>query len=102
MATSLKFFQVTICICPGCCAIVWCSDEIHDLKREHILEKMIREEVNMLVYFNPNVHLLLLTESFGKVRVLYNDNPRAFQLPSIGVRPPYYTNPRYEAYYPIL
>lgn len=37
----------------------------------------------MLVYFNPNVHLLLLTESFGKVRVLYNDNPRAFQLPSI-------------------
>lgn len=56
----------------------------------------------MLVYFNSNVHLLLLTESFGKVRVLYNDNPRAFQLPTIGVRPPYYTNPRYEAYYPIL
>jgi len=55
-----------------------------------------------LFYFNPNVYFLLLTEGTGRVPVLYYDNPCAFELPSIGPRPPYYTNPRYEAYYPIL
>ncbi|SEM15517.1 hypothetical protein SAMN05192533_101231 [Mesobacillus persicus] len=50
--------------------------------------------------YNPEVKLLLVNQSNEKETVVYNHNPYGFQLPKIGPRPPYYTNPRYEPYYP--
>lgn len=52
--------------------------------------------------FSEEVELLLVNDSDEKVNVLYNNNPFPFQLPKIGERPPYYWNPRYESYYPVI
>jgi hypothetical protein len=52
--------------------------------------------------YNPIVSLLLVNSSNEKVVVLYNSNPYSFKLPKIGPRPPYYCNPRYESYYPVI
>jgi hypothetical protein len=48
------------------------------------------------------VQLLLVNHSDEKVEVVYNSNPKAFEMPKIGPRPPYYFNPRYEQYYPMI
>lgn len=50
----------------------------------------------------PCVNLLLVNHSKEKVEVLYDSNPYAFKIPKIGLRPPYYCNPRCQCYYPII
>ncbi|MCM3584287.1 hypothetical protein M3182_00845 [Mesobacillus maritimus] len=52
--------------------------------------------------YHAKATLLLEHHSPEKVNVLYNQNLYPFQLPKIGPRPPYYTHPRYEPYYPII
>ncbi|MFC0270363.1 hypothetical protein ACFFIX_02670 [Metabacillus herbersteinensis] len=52
--------------------------------------------------YSPEVKLLLIDHSNEKVEMLYNDNPTTWQMPKIGPRPPYYYNPRYEQYYPVI
>ncbi|MCM3572414.1 MULTISPECIES: hypothetical protein [Mesobacillus] len=52
--------------------------------------------------YSPEVKLLLVNQSDEKVKVLYNDNSKRFEMPKIGARPPYYAYPRYEQYYPII
>ncbi|HWL23117.1 MAG TPA: hypothetical protein VNR38_05110 [Ureibacillus sp.] len=54
----------------------------------------------MQYYFNPQVSYLLITRSREKVAVHYGTTN--FKLPEIGPRPPYFTNPRYEPYYPVI
>ncbi|GIO23755.1 hypothetical protein [Oceanobacillus sp. J11TS1] len=53
-------------------------------------------------YYNPEVKLLLVNHSDEKVDVLYTASNHTFQLPKIGGRPPYFINPRYEQYYPVI
>jgi hypothetical protein len=48
------------------------------------------------------VELLLINHSDEKEEILYDSNPYAWQMPKIGPRPPYYTNPRYEQFYPLI
>ncbi|MEC2078611.1 hypothetical protein [Metabacillus fastidiosus] len=48
------------------------------------------------------VKLLLINHSNEKEKVLYNSNLTAFNIPKIGPRPPYYCNPQYTPYYPII
>lgn len=55
-----------------------------------------------MYYYSPEVKLLLIKYSTKKVNVLNDFNPQHFQLPQIGPRPPYYTNPKYQQYYPII
>ena len=52
--------------------------------------------------FSPEVKLLLVEQSEEKKKIVYNSNPHPFLLPKIGPRPPYYCNPRYDQYYPII
>lgn len=52
-------------------------------------------------YYNPEVIFLLIPQSEEKEELVYNNNPYSFQVPKIGPRPPFYTNPRHEQYYPI-
>ncbi|MEH7274080.1 hypothetical protein [Neobacillus vireti] len=51
---------------------------------------------------NREVKLLLINHSKDKEEILYNSNPTTWKMPKIGPRPPYYTNPRYEPYYPVI
>lgn len=51
---------------------------------------------------HPQVQMLLVNESKQKVPVYYNTNAVPFQLPAIGQRPPYFTNPTYEPYFPLI
>ncbi len=53
-------------------------------------------------YYNPEVRLLFLSDSDEKEKLLYDENPSKFEVPKIGPRPPYYYNPRYEPYYPVI
>lgn len=55
----------------------------------------------MEYYYNPEVKLLLINQSDKRVRVSYASDHQ-FELPMIGPRPPYYTNPIYVPYIPIL
>lgn len=50
--------------------------------------------------FRPTVKRLLRDSSQGRVRIVYLTHE--WTVPSIGHRPPYYTNPRYDAYYPLV
>lgn len=52
--------------------------------------------------FNREAILLLVDDSDEKEELVYNSNPIPFKIPKIGPRPPYYYNPRYEQYYPVL
>jgi len=52
--------------------------------------------------FHPKVRLLLLNHSDEKVPMVYDNNPYTLSLPMIGPRPPYYTNPRYVQYDPVI
>ncbi|MBE4907562.1 hypothetical protein IMZ08_05725 [Bacillus luteolus] len=51
---------------------------------------------------NWEIELMLLYQSNEKEVILYNDNPYYFQISKIGFRPPYYCNPKYEQYYPVI
>ncbi len=52
--------------------------------------------------YYPEVTLLLDDHSEEKVELFYNSNPYTFDMPKIGPRPPYYCNPRYEPYFPVI
>jgi hypothetical protein len=52
--------------------------------------------------FSREVKLLLINHTDEKEEVIYNDNPQPFKMPKIGPRPPYYYNPRYEQYFPVI
>jgi len=52
--------------------------------------------------FRWEANVLLIDQSSEKVSVFYNDNAHPFHLPKVGPRPPYYCNPRYEPYYPVI
>ncbi|WP_010282083.1 hypothetical protein [Bacillus timonensis] len=54
----------------------------------------------MNYYYSPEVKFLLINETKELVEVSYLD--QSFELPQIGPRPPYYYNPRYEHYYPVI
>ncbi|MCK1996963.1 hypothetical protein MPH47_06930 [Psychrobacillus psychrodurans] len=51
---------------------------------------------------NREAEVLLINYSEDQVKVLYNSNSSPFLLPKIGIRPPFFYNPRYEQYYPII
>ncbi|WP_234982738.1 hypothetical protein [Ornithinibacillus halophilus] len=53
-------------------------------------------------YYNPEVKYLLLPKSDKKESILYNKNEKSWDVPAIGPRPPYYTNPIYKPYYPSI
>ncbi|GEN82439.1 hypothetical protein SLU01_07510 [Sporosarcina luteola] len=55
----------------------------------------------MQFYYNPEVNYLLINDSTGKVEVEYGDFAQ-FKLPEIGPRPPFYTNPIYQPYMPLI
>ncbi|WP_405099344.1 hypothetical protein [Oceanobacillus sp. FSL H7-0719] len=55
-----------------------------------------------MYYYNPEIRLFLINHSDKKVELLYDDKPNYFFMPFIGPRPPYYCNPRYDHYYPVL
>lgn len=48
------------------------------------------------------IKYLLIRESNEKVQVLYDGNATPFLLPKIGLRPPYYENPKFQPYYPVI
>ncbi|WP_181397689.1 hypothetical protein [Gracilibacillus dipsosauri] len=56
----------------------------------------------MQYYYNPEVKYLLLTEAYHKEKILYAHNSKPFEAPMIGPRPPFYCNPIYQSYYPII
>jgi len=54
----------------------------------------------LLFEFYPEIKLLLIDESDQKVTMHYMED--SWKMPKIGQRPPFYTNPKYEAAYPII
>ncbi|WP_124069322.1 hypothetical protein [Filibacter tadaridae] len=52
-------------------------------------------------YYNPEVKYLLINNSTKKVEMEYA-NFIQIKAPEIGPRPPFYTNPVYQPYIPIL
>ncbi|WP_187370988.1 hypothetical protein [Gracilibacillus massiliensis] len=56
----------------------------------------------MHYYYNPEVKYLLMPKSLEKETLLYNANLSRLKVPTIGPRPPYFTNPIYQPYYPII
>ncbi|WP_269410734.1 hypothetical protein [Lentibacillus daqui] len=54
----------------------------------------------MRMEFNPKVKWLLVNQSDEKVNMNYLQSN--WSMPVIVKRPPYYTNPRYEPYYPLV
>ncbi|WP_194842115.1 hypothetical protein [Gracilibacillus salitolerans] len=56
----------------------------------------------MRYYYNPEVKYLLMSESLKKANLIYDNNPSSWKLPTIGLRPPYYANPKYKPYYPTI
>ncbi|WP_176448662.1 hypothetical protein [Lentibacillus sp. CBA3610] len=51
---------------------------------------------------NFKVMCLLMPETDEKTMILYDNNPNSWSVPVVGPRPPYYTNPRYAPYYPVI
>ncbi|CJF99181.1 hypothetical protein [Priestia megaterium] len=56
----------------------------------------------MRYYYSEEVKLLLMDGSNQTVEVIYNSDSQPFLLPLLGLRPPFYVNPRYEKYLPVL
>ena len=56
----------------------------------------------MRYYYSEEVKLLLMDGSNKTVEVIYNSDSQPFLLPLLGSRPPFYVNPRYEKYLPVL
>ncbi len=52
--------------------------------------------------YSPEVKRVLMHHSDKKEQIFYNANPHPWSMPQIGPRPPYYYNPRYEKYYPVI
>ncbi|KRF54615.1 hypothetical protein ASG97_04220 [Bacillus sp. Soil745] len=65
-------------------------------------EKKVFGGLYMPYYYSEEVKWLLVEQSDEKVELLYDSNPNTFELPLIGPRPPYYYNPRYVPYYPVI
>ncbi|QTD40942.1 hypothetical protein [Sporosarcina sp. Te-1] len=55
----------------------------------------------MEYYYNPEVYYLLLTQSTQKMEIRYADN-LIVEAPEIGPRPPYFANPNYQSYVPLI
>lgn len=53
-------------------------------------------------YYSPEIKFLLINHSEEKVEILYNANHSFIAVPKISLRPPYYYNPGYEQYYPVI
>lgn len=53
-----------------------------------------------MYYYNPEVKLLLINQSEEKEEMQYKS--RKLMVPKIGPRPPFYVNPRYGQYYPVI
>ncbi len=53
-------------------------------------------------YYSPEVKLLIVNYSSEKEEVVYNHHPYSVKITQIGPRPPFYCNPRYEQYYPVI
>lgn len=54
----------------------------------------------MYYYYNPVVKFLLLDQSNEKVQLKYRS--LVINAPVIGPRPPFYTHPCYNHYYPVI
>lgn len=50
--------------------------------------------------FNPEIKLLIINQTDAKVQMVYQ--PNKWHMPKIGARPPFYTEPTYEAAYPVI
>lgn len=53
-------------------------------------------------YYSPYVQYLLASHSDEKAVMTYGDNFLTIEIPQIGPRPPYYTQPVYEPYMPVI
>ncbi len=53
-------------------------------------------------YYHPEVYFLLLHDSDQRVTMEYADASECLDVPLIGPRPPYYMQPEYVPYYPII
>lgn len=53
------------------------------------------------IQFSPTVQLLLQPQSDAKLPMLYDNNPYTWTVPVTGIRPPYFTNPRYGWNFPV-
>lgn len=51
-------------------------------------------------YYNPEVRFLLMNQSNEKTQTTYQS--LVIKAPMIGPRPPCYTHPCYEQYYPVI
>ncbi|WP_339231128.1 hypothetical protein NSQ77_14440 [Oceanobacillus sp. FSL K6-2867] len=76
------------------------AHELYEMNK--VIGKRRQEVMTMHDYYSPEVKLLLVTHSNEKEKMRYDDNPNLWLVPKIGPRPPYYCNPRYEQYYPII
>ncbi|WP_167693383.1 hypothetical protein [Sporosarcina ureae] len=56
----------------------------------------------MEYYYSPYVYYLLITDSEEKATMVYGNQFLQVQVPQIGPRPPYYTEPVYEPVLPIM
>lgn len=70
-------------------------------ERSNKVKKNPREVIT-LHYYHPEVKFLLVDHSDEQVEMLYDFNSHTWPMPKIGPRPPYYCNPRYEQYYPVI
>lgn len=73
--------------------------------RNNVKDRRVRfKEVCAVYYyqFSREAKLLLVDYSEEKEEIVYNSNPYAWKMPQIGPRPPYYGNPRYEQYFPVI
>lgn len=51
-------------------------------------------------YYNPEVRFLLISQFEETYGINYENH--LFSAPAIGPKPPYYTHPVYEQYYPVI
>lgn len=78
---------------------IYCNDGL--APKPLALRRMLNREVSQLrIEFNPKVKWLLVDQSDEKVKMNYLQH--SWLMPVIVKRPPYYTNPRYEPYYPLV
>lgn len=54
----------------------------------------------MYIQFNPEVKWLLINKSTMRVELRYINC--IWKVPVIGIRPPFYANPRYGLNYPVI
>lgn len=81
---------------------VWVRARIRAVSNMLKGRKKVFGGLYMPYYYSEEVKLLLVEQSDEKVELLYDSNPNTFELPLIGPRPPYYYNPRFVPYYPVI